>query len=315
MDVLLTADGLTKRFGAKHAVRGVSLTLSKGEVLGFLGPNGAGKSTTMKMLTGYLAPTSGTVTVCGALVTDGNPAARRRIGYLPEGAPLYGDMTVLGFLSFVADAHKLTGDVRTKALEGAVSALELENVTIERIETLSKGFKRRVGMAAAILHDPDVLILDEPTDGLDPNQKRQVRGLITSMAEHRAIIISTHILEEVDAICTRAVIISAGKIVADGTPDALRETSMYRGAIHLAVDSALGPDVKAALMATKGVQSVEETQEGTLVRLTALPRKGADLKTSVGDLVSEKDWDVKAFGIESGRLEDVFFKATQGGLS
>ena len=209
---------LVKYFGAFAAVDDVSLSVGAGGVLGFLGPNGAGKSTTMKMATGFLAPTSGSVAVCGIDVAAHPLDAKRRIGYLPEGAPAYPDMTAGDFLGFIADVRGLRGAERKNKIAAAVERLMLGPVLEQSIETLSKGFKRRVGLAQAILHDPPVLILDEPTDGLDPNQKHHVRDLIRAMAKDKAIIISTHILEEVEAICTRAAIIARGRVVADGEP-------------------------------------------------------------------------------------------------
>jgi ABC-2 type transport system ATP-binding protein len=209
---------LTKRFGPLTAVRDLSLIVRPGEVLGFLGPNGAGKSTTMKMVTGYLAPDEGSVRICGHDIVQDTIAAQKRLGYLPEGAPAYGEMTPRQFLHFIAQVRELSGDAEKAATTRAVAGAELQGVMDQPIETLSKGFRRRVGLAQAILHDPDVLVLDEPTDGLDPNQKHAVRRLIQGMAKNKTIIISTHLLEEVDAICTRAVIIDQGKIVIDATP-------------------------------------------------------------------------------------------------
>ena len=212
---------LTKSFGAIRAVRNVSFNVSHGEVLGFLGPNGAGKSTTMKMITGFLEPTSGTVEVNGHDVLENPLSVKRSIGYLPEGAPAYGEMTVKNFLNFIADVRQLNGAIRKKRLDEVIETINIGTVIDQSIETLSKGFKRRVGLAQAILHDPNILILDEPTDGLDPNQKHEVRNLIKKMSKEKAIIISTHILEEVDAVCTRAIIISSGKLLFDGTPTQL----------------------------------------------------------------------------------------------
>ncbi|GFE84506.1 hypothetical protein GCM10011487_65060 [Steroidobacter agaridevorans] len=212
---------LTKRYGALTAVNDISFTVSPGEVLGFLGPNGAGKSTTMKMITGFLAPTSGSISVCGHDVEADPLAAKACMGYLPEGAPSYGEMTVRGFLEFIADIRLLSGDRRRSRLDDVIARLQLDSVLEQMIETLSKGFKRRVGLAQALLHDPQVLILDEPTDGLDPNQKHQVRTLINDMAKDKIIVISTHILEEVDAVCNRAIIIAGGKLLADATPKEL----------------------------------------------------------------------------------------------
>lgn len=216
---------LTKRFGHLLAVADLNLTVSPGEVLGFLGPNGAGKSTTMKMATGYLAPDEGTVAICGHDIVTDTIAAQKKLGYLPEGAPAYGEMTPRQFLHFIAKVRELAGENRRAAIFRAVAGAELQTVLDQPIETLSKGFRRRVGLAQAILHDPEVLILDEPTDGLDPNQKHAVRGLIRAMASNKTIVVSTHLLEEVDAICTRAVIIDRGRIVIDASPAELRARS------------------------------------------------------------------------------------------
>ncbi len=221
MPVTIKVKSLKKSFGPIHAVRGVSFEVNHGEVLGFLGPNGAGKSTTMKMITGFLEPTNGTVEVNGYDVQENPLAVKRSIGYLPEGAPAYGEMTVRNFLNFIADIRQLTGSSRQKRIDEVVDIINIKEVIDQSIETLSKGFKRRVGLAQAILHDPNVLILDEPTDGLDPNQKHEVRKLIKEMSEDKAIIISTHILEEVDAVCSRAIIISSGELLFDGTPTEL----------------------------------------------------------------------------------------------
>ena len=217
--------GLDKRFGPIHAVRNVSFSVQHGEVLGFLGPNGAGKSTTMKMITGFLEPTDGTVLVNGHDVLTDPINVKASIGYLPEGAPAYGEMTVRRFLEFVAEIRGYNGLEKQQRVDRVVELVHLDNVLNQTVETLSKGFKRRVGVAQALLHDPDVLIMDEPTDGLDPNQKHEVRSLIKEMAEKKAIVISTHILEEVDAVCSRAIIIAAGQILFDGTPAELRSQS------------------------------------------------------------------------------------------
>jgi ABC-2 type transport system ATP-binding protein len=213
---------LDKRFGPIHAVNDVSFSVNKGEVLGFLGPNGAGKSTTMKMIAGFLEPTAGTVMVNGYDVITDPIKVKASIGYLPEGAPSYGEMTVISFLNFIAEIRDLHGEWRQERLNSVIREVHLEPVLHQTIETLSKGFKRRVGVAQAIMHDPEVLIMDEPTDGLDPNQKHEVRTLIKDMAREKAIIISTHILEEVDAVCSRAIIIAAGRLLFDGTPEELR---------------------------------------------------------------------------------------------
>ncbi|HEX3349019.1 MAG TPA: ABC transporter ATP-binding protein [Acetobacteraceae bacterium] len=223
MSALIEIEGLTKRFGSFTAVDDVSFNVARGEVLGFLGPNGAGKSTTMKMLAGFVTPTAGTARICGYDVQDAPVPARRQLGYLPEGAPTYPEMTVIGFLRFTARVRGFRGAEVDDCVDHAVALTSLEGVRLQPVETLSKGFKRRVGLAQALLHNPSVLVLDEPTDGLDPNQKHEVRTLITRMAAEKAIIISTHILEEVDAVCTRAIIIAEGRIVADATPQELEK--------------------------------------------------------------------------------------------
>lgn len=223
MTALLEIDGLYKAFGSVRAVNGISLSVPAGQVLGFLGPNGAGKSTTMKMIAGFLEPDQGTAIICGQDVSLSPRAAKQFLGYLPEGAPAYGEMTPAGFLKFCAAIRGLKGATGRDAVDKAIERTTLSGVASQTIDTLSKGFKRRVGIAQAILHEPKVLILDEPTDGLDPNQKQQVRNLIAEMSQDRAIVISTHILEEVDAVCSRAVIIDRGKVVADGTADELRK--------------------------------------------------------------------------------------------
>ena len=224
---------LSKQFEQFTAVDDLSFTVSEGEVLGFLGPNGAGKSTTMKIITGFLAPTSGSVTVDGHNIATDALAAKALMGYLPEGAPSYGDMTTLGFLRFVGEIRGYRGDELVQRVGRVLAEVELGSVALQKIDTLSKGFKRRVGLAQAIMHDPKVLILDEPTDGLDPNQKQHVRELIKNLARDKIVIISTHILEEVSAVCTRAVIIANGRLVADGTPAELEASSKYHQAVNV----------------------------------------------------------------------------------
>ena len=222
---MVKINNLSKKFGHLTAVEDISFQVEPGEVLGFLGPNGAGKSTTMKMITGFLAPTAGEIEVCGFNVTDKPIEAKKRIGYLPEGAPSYGEMTPLQYLEFIAQVRQLTGQKKIDRNKEVIERLHLDKVLNQSIDTLSKGFKRRVGLAQAILHDPEVLILDEPTDGLDPNQKYEVRELIKSISPKKVIVISTHILGEVDAICSRVIIIADGKILADDTPQGLRSKS------------------------------------------------------------------------------------------
>src|SRR3990172_9238193 len=256
MPVLVEAERLEKSFGPIVAVDGISLSVKKGEVLGFLGPNGAGKSTTMKMITGFLEPDRGRTRICGLDVEESPKEAKAKLGYLPEGAPLYGEMTPRAFLTFVAEVRGYRGaDVKSR-LALAVERTGLGSVLEQRIETPSKGFKRRVGIAQAILHDPPVLVMDEPTDGLDPNQKHHVRELIREMATEKAIIVSTHILEEVEAVCTRAVIINKGRIVADGTALELMQRVPNRGAVMVRVAAERADKVIGALAAHAGVLHV-----------------------------------------------------------
>src|SRR5947209_3562274 len=237
---MIKVNNLTKVFGTKRAVDGVSFSVERGEVLGFLGPNGAGKSTTMRMLTGFIPPTTGTAAVGGFDIVDQPIEARRLIGYLPENAPAYTDMTVSGFLNFAAEIRGLRGDTKTKAVNRVIEMCFLESVRHQSVETLSKGYRHRTCFAQSIIHDPDVLVLDEPTDGLDPNQKHEVRSLIRKMGVRKAIVFSTHILEEVEAACTRAIIIDRGQIVANGTPAELKQRSEVAGAVTLRVGGVNG---------------------------------------------------------------------------
>jgi len=304
---MIEIEGLTKHFGPIAAVAGIDLKVGKGEVLGFLGPNGAGKSTTMKMVTGYLAPTAGRVTICGHDVENETIAAQRQIGYLPEGAPAYGDMTPRQFLGFIAEVRGLSGADAKARIDAAIAKTELDPVLEQPIETLSKGFKRRVGIAQAILHDPPVLIMDEPTDGLDPNQKFAVRALLRAMAPEKAIVISTHLLEEVEAICTRAVIIDRGRVVADGTPAQLLARSRHHNAVTVIVPAADADRVRAKLKSRSSVAEVEQKAgDGGTVALTAYPKGGALLIEDVSALATAEKWDVKELYAEAGRLDEVF---------
>src|SRR6266705_1275197 len=267
---MIKVQNLAKVFGAKRAVDGVSFAVERGEVLGFLGPNGAGKSTTMRMVTGFIPPTEGTVTVGGFSMLEQPIEAKRLIGYLPENAPAYSDMTVKGFLSFAAELRGLRGEEKQKAVSRAVEMCFLESVLHQSIDTLSKGYLHRTCFAQSIVHDPDVLILDEPTDGLDPNQKHEVRGLIRRMGEKKAIIFSTHILEEVDAACSRAIIIDRGKIVANGTPQELRQKSEWAGAVTArlgGVRNGLAKQKLSELGLAKRVVVLDENPAGVLVRV------------------------------------------------
>ena len=303
--------GLSKRFGPIEAVTGIDLAVSKGEVLGFLGPNGAGKSTTMKMITGYLAPSAGKVRVLGHDIESDTIAAQAAIGYLPEGAPAYGDMTARQFLTFIAEVRGFAGGGARLRVDEAVAKTALASVLDQPIDTLSKGFKRRVGLAQAVLHDPPVLIMDEPTDGLDPNQKHAVRGLLRDMAPEKAIIVSTHLLEEVEAICTRAVIIDKGSIVADGTPAELLARSRYHNAVTLTLPGPVIESAEKRLGSLGNVQSTETLRrsDGT-VQLTVFPRLGTLLIEEVSAIAAAEKWDVKELYAEAGRLDDVFRSLT-----
>ncbi len=304
---LIEIDGLTKRFDPILAVAGIDLAVAKGEVLGFLGPNGAGKSTTMKMVTGYLAPSGGRIRICGHDVETDPIAAQECIGYLPEGAPAYADMTPRQFLSFIAEIRRIPKQAVKARIDAVVAKTELNHVLDQPIDTLSKGFKRRVGLAQAILHDPPVLIMDEPTDGLDPNQKHAVRTLLSEMAPDKAIVISTHLLEEVDAICTRAVIIDRGRIVADGTPAELAARSRHHNAVTLVLPPVQAETAKPRIKAISGIAAVEHvTRPDGFVELTAFPKSGALLIETVSALAAAEKWDVKELYAEAGRLDDVF---------
>lgn len=297
---------LCKRYGRFTAVDGISFRVEPGQVLGFLGPNGAGKSTTMKMLAGFLAPTSGSAKVCGHDVEAEPLKAKAALGYLPEGAPSYGEMTPRQFLDFVADVRGLDGGKRRARIDDVVGRLQLGPVLGQTIDTLSKGFKRRVGLAQAVLHDPAVLILDEPTDGLDPNQKHEVRALIQSMARDRTIVISTHILEEVHAVCTRAVIIANGRLLADATPAELEARSRYHRAISLSAPNPVA--VKEGLARIEGVAAVEiDPQDG---RITAFPKPGASIFEKVDAYLREQRIAFTELQLEQGRLDEVFRQIT-----
>jgi ABC-2 type transport system ATP-binding protein len=303
---MIETQQLCKRYGRFTAVDGIGFRVEPGQVLGFLGPNGAGKSTTMKMLAGFLAPTSGSAKVCGYDVQAEPIQAKRAVGYLPEGAPSYGEMTPRQFLDFVADVRGLAGEKRRARIDDAVGRLHLEPVLSQPIDTLSKGFKRRVGLAQAILHDPQVLILDEPTDGLDPNQKHEVRALIQSMARDRTIVISTHILEEVHAVCTRAVIIAQGRLLADATPAELEARSRYHRAISLTASNPVA--VKEGLSRLDGVAAVEiDPQDG---RITAFPKAGQQIFERVDAYLREQKIAFSELQLEQGRLDEVFRQIT-----
>ena len=305
---MIEINNLTKKFDQFVAVDNLSFKVKEGEVLGFLGPNGAGKSTTMKVITGFLSPTSGSVTIDGNDISQKSLKAKSLIGYLPEGAPSYGDMTTIEFLRFIAQVRGFRGEEIDKRVKHVITEVALEAVREQSIETLSKGFKRRVGLAQAIMHDPKVLILDEPTDGLDPNQKHHVRELIKNLAKDKIVIISTHILEEVTAVCTRAIIIAKGCIVADGTPAELESRSRYHQAIKVTLTDE--HDLSADLNGLANVETVEASEDERL-SYTIVAKDGHSIFSQVSEIAQDKHWPVSEFHVERGQLEDVFRKVTQ----
>ena len=304
---MIEACSLTKRFGRKVAVDDISFTVRHGEVLGFLGPNGAGKTTTMRMLTGFLPPTAGTARIGDEDIITASLPARRKIGYLPENAPVYHDMTVTGFLNFIAEVRGFSGMEKKQRVGAIIERCFLSEVRFQGIGTLSKGFKQRVCFAQSILHDPEYLIMDEPTDGLDPNQKHEVRGMIREMARGKTIILSTHILEEVEAVCTRAVIIAGGRIVADDTPEGLRARSAEHGAVRLTLPGPVGPEVVAALERIPGARTVASFNQGRSAVLLVYPANpGKSLLNEVTGFLGERQLEVQSLVVERGRLDEVF---------
>lgn len=303
---MITADHLCKDFGAFRAVDDISFHVQPGEILGFLGPNGAGKSTTMKMVTGFLAPTAGTASIGGFDIQTAPLQAKRQLGYLPETGPLYEEMRVSEFLRFTAEVRGYRGAAREGAIARAAAQCALGEVLSQTIETLSKGFRQRVGLAQAILHDPACLILDEPTDGLDPNQKQEVRSLIARMAENKAIVFSTHILEEVEAICTRVLIVANGRIIADDTPAALRQRHPQAGAVHLAVAGADAADLREPLSQLGRVERID----GAL-RIFPKNADATHLPAEVGALARAQGWQITRLEAAPTPLDEVFRELTQ----
>ena len=307
---MIRIENLTKAFGTKLAVDSLSFSVERGEVLGFLGPNGAGKSTTMRMITGFLPPTSGTISVGGHDVAEDALAAKRLIGYLPENAASYPDMSVEGFLAFAAEMRGLAGDAKKRAVGRVVDLCFLSSVLHQQIDTLSKGYKHRTCLAQALIHDPDVLIMDEPTDGLDPNQKHEVRNLIREMGKTKAVVFSTHILEEVDAACTRAIIIDRGRMVANGTPKELRDMSELAGAVTLCAQGAAVDQMQAKLSALPEAARVESLNGAGLRVYPKDKQAPVALARSVMDLVDREGWKVDALHTEEGHLDEVFRRIT-----
>lgn len=302
---MIAIRNLSKRYGDKLAVDDLTFRVAPGEVLGFLGANGAGKSTTMRMIAGFISPSAGSATVCGHDIELAPVAAKSCMGYLPEGAPSYGEMTVSEFLDFVADVRGLSGERRRAGRAVVVERLGLVPVIDQVIDTLSKGFRRRVGLAQALIHDPQVLILDEPTDGLDPNQKHEVRRLINELSKDKLVIVSTHILEEVHEVCTRAIIIADGRIVADETPSALEARSRYHHAVSLRFERA--DELQAACREIGDLPEVAAVESDPReLRLTALPKAGANALPAVSAIIAKHNWDVPELHLEAGRLDEVF---------
>ena len=316
---MIQVDNLKKVFGSKLAVDGVTFTVEKGEVLGFLGPNGAGKSTTMRMVTGYFPPTAGTVKIGGVSMLEQPEIAKQSIGYLPENAPLYSDMSVAGFLGFCAELRGLHGAARNKAIDTALDICFLDSVRNQSVDTLSKGYRHRTCLAQSIIHDPDVLILDEPTDGLDPNQKHEVRALIKRMGQNKAIIFSTHILEEVEAACSRAIIIDRGKVVADGTPDQLRGRAPGANSVRVTIRGLAGSGIQAELDKLTGAEKVEaEKSDDTGFTGRVMPTRktrAEELAREIGALVTAKQWKLEELHQQEGTLDEFFRQLTRSDIA
>lgn len=313
---MIQVENLMKRFGTKVAVDDVSFAVRKGEVLGFLGPNGAGKSTTMRIITGFLNADRGRVTI-GDHAMDEHPIeAKALIGYLPENAPSYGEMTVDGFLQFCASLRGISASERRKQVDEVIDTCFLEPVRYQTIDTLSKGYRHRTCFAQAILHDPDVLILDEPTDGLDPNQKHEVRSLIKRMSERKAIILSTHILEEVDAVCSRVIVINNGKIVANGLPDELKARSASAGNVSLRIADRSFSEIRDELQKVQGVTKVIKSAEGddscAVICEVKSAKDGQGLAQRISEACHKRGWIILELASERGRLDEVFREITTG---
>jgi ABC-2 type transport system ATP-binding protein len=311
MEQLIVLKGLTKRFGQMTAVKDICLNVSKKQVLGFLGPNGAGKSTTMKMISGFLEPTSGTAEIAGFDVINNPVEVKSHIGYLPEGAPTYSDMTPNSFLQFIAEIRGFDGKDRQSRIDLVVEQVRLKEVLFQSIETLSKGYKRRVGLAQAMLHNPQVLILDEPTDGLDPNQKHHIRMLINEMAQEKAIIVSTHILEEVEAVCTDALIIANGEVMKKGTPDELLETDPHHNTIVVRTSISDAQKVQGEFERFGKISPMNQADRNDgLVGFCLLEKSKKVNLTEVRKLISEKNLPVEEVFRQKGTLDRVFIKIT-----
>lgn len=303
---MISVKNLFKSFGSFKAVDDLSFEIKPGDVVGFLGPNGAGKSTTMKMLTGFLPPSSGDISIFDMSFDSHAKDIKQKIGYLPEGAPAYGDMTPLQFLNFIAQIRGYAGDEKKARIQEVIQQVELQEVLDKPIDNLSKGFKRRVGLAQALIHDPQILILDEPTDGLDPNQKHQVRALIKNLAKDKIVIISTHILEEVTAVCNRVMIIAKGKLLFNGTPDELNRKSRFYGAVTMSFS------YKADISELAELEGVAEMLvDPDNGNVTLIPKSGQHILHLVTAHVQRCKLPVDSLFVEQGRLDDVFREITQ----
>jgi len=311
---MIVVDALSKQFGQFQAVDEISFEVQRGEVVGFLGPNGAGKSTTMKMLTCYLPPTSGNAEVNGFSINSQRLQVQKQIGYLPESAPSYNEMQVEEFLSFIGEVRGYTGSELRRRVGRVLELTSLQEARKQIIDTLSKGFRQRTCLAQALIHDPPVLILDEPTDGLDPNQKHEVRELIRRMSEERTILVSTHILEEVEAVCTRALIISEGRLVGLGTPDELLSQSIYRNAITLSVSGVNAETLLEDLNGLEQVYSVERLEDmpNGAITVRVFPKDRESISSELEKFLKKKKMSIEQFFVERGRLDEVFRKLTLG---
>lgn len=305
---MIEVSGLTKRFGDTVAVNNLSFAVKQGEVLGFLGPNGAGKSTTMKMISGFLTPDHGTVKISGIDIEREPVKAKSCLGYLPEGMPLYSDMPVHSFLAFIGRIRAIPPADLAARIATVVEDVQLGEVLTEPIASLSKGYKRRVGVAQALLHDPPALVLDEPTDGLDPNQKDQVRSLIENIAQNKAIILSTHILDEVEAVCSRVIIIDRGEIVVDSDPRTLATRSGKHNTVHLSLIEIDPEAAKSQLRQIEGIRRVQYMEKENSFEL--IPMDGQSIVHSVWQKVTSNGWKIKTISEQGGRLDDVFRQLT-----
>ncbi|MFL2837087.1 MAG: ABC transporter ATP-binding protein [Hyphomicrobiales bacterium] len=311
MENCIVLDGLYKSFGDLKAVNNVSMSVEVGEILGFIGPNGSGKSTTMKMATGYLKADAGTSTVCGVDMENSPKQAKKLIGYLPEGAPAYGEMTTIGFLNFIADIRGFYGKQRAIQIDKAVERARIKHVLHQQIDTLSKGYKRRVGLSQAIMHEPKILILDEPTDGLDPNQKHHVRELITEISKTTAIIVSTHILEEVDAVCSSVLLINKGNVVLNGSSSELRSKVDSNNSIMIKIDPKSTEDLKRLLLTIPNISKIEVLNEtGSNVNINVYPKENRVILTEVAKIIADHKFPVRDIYQNHIALDEAFRKLT-----